>query len=112
MVKVLAVLIVSVVVVVVAVAVVVVVVVLRSGHPREHHGQRQQQKAESGRRGGHARDVAVVAVATVDPDPRGAVALAVGLAAEGLVGAGLHHPACGSEQASTTEEAHRWLTII
>lgn len=59
-------------------------------------GEEQQQQQGVGSRqqtGGGVAHVAVAAVAAVNFDPRSSVALAVGLAAEGLVGAGLHHPA-------------------
>lgn len=55
--------------------------------------QKQQQIVESWQAGGKARRVAVIAVAAVNSDPRRPVALAVGLTAERLVGARLHHPA-------------------
>lgn len=59
----------------------------------EQDGQEKQQVVETRQTGGQAARVAVIAVAAVNSDARSSVALAVGLAAERLVGAWLHHPA-------------------
>lgn len=58
----------------------------------EQQRQKQQQEAEFWQAAGEARHIAVIAVAAVDFDARSSVALTGGLTAEGLVGAGLHHP--------------------
>lgn len=58
----------------------------------EQQRQKQQQIAESWQPGGEARHIAVITVAAVNSDTWSSVALAVGLTAERLVGAGLHHP--------------------
>lgn len=59
----------------------------------EDKQQEQQQAVDTWQTGGRAGHVAVVAVAAVDGDAWRPVALTVGLAAERLVGARLHHPA-------------------
>lgn len=54
--------------------------------------KQQQQAVKRWQTGGKAGHIAVVAVATVNFDTWGSVALTVCLTAERLVGARLHHP--------------------
>lgn len=59
----------------------------------EDKRQEQQQAVDMWQTGGRAGHVAVITVAAVNGDAWCSVALTVGLAAERLVGARLHHPA-------------------